>query len=74
MAKSARQADQPGLFDIAVAAQASAAEAEFHNLTAARKAAEACTRCPLYKNATQTVFGEGPVHAPVVFVGEQPGD
>jgi DNA polymerase len=39
-----------------------------------RKAAESCERCPLYKHATQTVFGEGPAHAPVVFVGEQPGD
>ena len=48
--------------------------APFHSLTAARKAAEDCTRCPLYKNATQTVFGEGPADAPVVFVGEQPGD
>ena len=39
-----------------------------------RRASEACTRCPLYKDATQTVFGEGPRNAPVVFVGEQPGD
>ena len=39
-----------------------------------REAASSCERCPLYKDATQTVFGEGPVHAPVVFVGEQPGD
>src|SRR3569833_2879547 len=36
--------------------------------------ASACRRCPLWKNATQTVFGEGPSDAPVVFVGEQPGD
>jgi len=49
-------------------------ETDFRSLTAARKAAEHCTRCPLYKNATQTVFGEGPAHAQVVFVGEQPGD
>ncbi|MEA2927875.1 MAG: uracil-DNA glycosylase [Hyphomicrobiales bacterium] len=49
-------------------------DAGFRSLTAARKAAESCTRCPLYKNATQTVFGEGPAHAQVVFVGEQPGD
>jgi len=49
-------------------------QADFRSLTAARKAAEGCTRCPLYKNATQTVFGEGPADAPVVFVGEQPGD
>jgi uracil-DNA glycosylase family protein len=33
-----------------------------------------CRRCPLYKNATQTVFGEGAAHAAIVFVGEQPGD
>jgi DNA polymerase len=39
-----------------------------------RKEAAACTRCPLYKRATQTVFGEGPADARFVFVGEQPGD
>jgi len=33
-----------------------------------------CTRCELYKHATQLVFGEGPKSAKVVFVGEQPGD
>jgi DNA polymerase len=33
-----------------------------------------CHRCQLYELATQTVFGEGPAHAEVVFVGEQPGD
>ncbi|QPQ54257.1 UdgX family uracil-DNA binding protein [Allosphingosinicella flava] len=36
--------------------------------------ARGCTRCHLYKHATQTVFGEGPVDAPLMFVGEQPGD
>src|ERR1700749_112093 len=36
--------------------------------------AKACTRCPLYKNATQTVFGEGKVGARLMLVGEQPGD
>lgn len=39
-----------------------------------RAAAEHCTACPLYKKATQTVFGEGLPSADVVFVGEQPGD
>lgn len=39
-----------------------------------RTAAAGCTACPLYRNATQTVFGEGPEHAAVLFVGEQPGD
>jgi uracil-DNA glycosylase family protein len=33
-----------------------------------------CRRCLLYEPATQTVFGEGPAHADVLFVGEQPGD
>ena len=36
--------------------------------------ARRCTRCDLYKPATQTVFGEGPLDANVMFVGEQPGD
>jgi DNA polymerase len=36
--------------------------------------AKACTRCPLYRNATQTVFGEGPANAKLMVVGEQPGD
>jgi len=49
-------------------------EAEFHTLAAVHKAAEHCQRCPLYTDATQTVFGEGPQHAALVFVGEQPGD
>ena len=39
-----------------------------------RDAAEQCTACDLYRNATQTVFGEGPEAARVMFVGEQPGD
>jgi DNA polymerase len=39
-----------------------------------REAAQGCKGCPLYKPATQTVFGEGSKRAQVVFVGEQPGD
>ncbi len=38
------------------------------------KEARACTRCELYKCGTQTVFGEGPLDASILFVGEQPGD
>ena len=38
------------------------------------KDARQCTRCDLYKPATQTVFGEGPLDASIMFVGEQPGD
>ena len=43
-------------------------------LTALRDAARACTACPLYLTATQTVFGEGLKRAEVMLVGEQPGD
>ena len=39
-----------------------------------RDEAADCRACPLWKNATQTVFGEGPSHAPIMLVGEQPGD
>nr|WP_281405956.1 UdgX family uracil-DNA binding protein [Mesorhizobium sp. B2-5-3] len=39
-----------------------------------REVAKACHRCPLWRDATQTVFGEGPDGAKVIFVGEQPGD
>lgn len=38
------------------------------------KAAKRCTACPLYKHATQTVFGEGSKRAAMILVGEQPGD
>ena len=43
-------------------------------LPALKKAAASCEGCNIYKRATQTVFGEGPKEATVVFVGEQPGD
>ncbi|MEI9407283.1 UdgX family uracil-DNA binding protein [Mesorhizobium sp. Cs1299R1N1] len=39
-----------------------------------REVAKGCRRCPLWRDATQTVFGEGPDNAKVIFVGEQPGD
>jgi DNA polymerase len=41
---------------------------------ALRAEAAKCTRCDLYKCATQTVFGEGPLDPTILFVGEQPGD
>lgn len=41
---------------------------------ALRDEAASCTRCPLFRPATQTVFGEGPLDAPLMLVGEQPGD
>lgn len=43
-------------------------------LEQARRAARGCRACPLWRNATQTVFGEGEPHAPIMLVGEQPGD
>src|SRR5678815_1728250 len=39
-----------------------------------QRAAHSCEACPLYQNATQTVFGEGPRNAKIVLLGEQPGD
>src|SRR5258708_12724106 len=39
-----------------------------------RARAAKCTACPLYANATQTVFGEGPATAEMMLVGETPGD
>ena len=39
-----------------------------------RASAAGCRACELWEPATQTVFGEGPVSARIVFVGEQPGD
>ncbi|WP_185984912.1 UdgX family uracil-DNA binding protein [Aureimonas mangrovi] len=44
------------------------------DLQEAREQAKNCRACPLWEPATQTVFGEGPADAPVIFVGEQPGD
>jgi probable DNA metabolism protein len=49
-------------------------EAEAGSVAEVREQAEACRRCPLWRDATQTVFGEGPEDARIVFVGEQPGD
>jgi DNA polymerase len=44
------------------------------SLATLKKEAAHCTRCDLYRHATQTVFGEGPAQAEIVLVGEQPGD
>jgi len=43
-------------------------------LPSLRAAAKECHACPLYENATQTVFGEGPADAKLMLVGETPGD
>ena len=56
----------------------SASAAEFvpdsRSLRALRQAAADCRGCPLWRDATQTVFGEGPRKATLMLVGEQPGD
>lgn len=44
------------------------------SLAGLREATNACRRCPLYKGATQAVPGQGPRHAELMLVGEQPGD
>jgi len=44
------------------------------DLETLREEAAHCRACPLYKDATQTVFGEGPQTAQMMLVGEQPGD
>jgi uracil-DNA glycosylase len=44
------------------------------DLTVLRQAAARCTSCPLHCTATQTVFGEGSALAPIMLIGEQPGD
>jgi DNA polymerase len=43
------------------------------NLAALRRKSRDCHACPLWKRATQTVFGEGPARAEVMLIGEQPG-
>lgn len=49
-------------------------KAEAHDLEALREEAASCRACHLYRDATQTVFGDGPQSASIMLVGEQPGD
>jgi uracil-DNA glycosylase family protein len=44
------------------------------DLDALAQAVQGCRGCDLYRDATQAVFGQGPPHADVVLLGEQPGD
>ena len=62
----------PRIVAPASAARQSVVDGE--DLGAIRHQAEGCRRCPLWSNATQTVFGEGGADAELLFVGEQPGD
>jgi len=71
------QARESGMIETARAATARDIKAGDNSQAAweaLREEALGCTRCHLYKPATQTVFGEGPVGATMMFVGEQPGD
>jgi DNA polymerase len=45
-----------------------------HSLSAMRASVATCRGCPLYREATQAVFGVGTAHARVMLIGEQPGD
>ena len=47
---------------------------ERRDLEGLRRAAAGCKGCALWREATQTVFGEGPAYAPIMLLGEQPGD
>jgi uracil-DNA glycosylase len=50
------------------------ADVPYRSLAEVREQAADCRDCPLWRNATQTVFGEGRESAQILFVGEQPGD
>jgi uracil-DNA glycosylase len=63
-----RPPDRPALGPVVLPAHADPP------LQEAMHEASDCHRCHLYEAATQTVFGEGPAHAKILFVGEQPGD
>jgi probable DNA metabolism protein len=78
-AMAARAASQPPLFHERLQSAAARAPSVVSTalpgtLDAAREEARGCNRCSLHCRATQTVFGEGPDNADVMFVGEQPGD
>jgi len=65
------QRRESGMIEKAKAAPGGNSEIAWEAL---REEALSCTRCHLYKHSTQTVFGEGPLSANIMFVGEQPGD
>ena len=72
--KTTRKAVATRVRKRAVVREGEAPEPRDESLDAMREAAAGCKRCPLWKPATQTVFGEGPDDARVLFIGEQPGD
>ena len=64
-----QESDQPSL-DFSAAKDAPVVT----TLSALAAAENACRRCPLYEHATQAAPGEGPSHAKIMLIGEQPGD
>ena len=54
--------------------RAAAKPRRYRSLVDVREEAAHCRDCPLWKNATQTVFGDGRESASIMFIGEQPGD
>ncbi len=58
----------------AVASAAMLPAANLRTIPELSRAAAECKACDLWKTGTQTVFGEGPVKATIMFIGEQPGD
>jgi len=55
-------------------AEGNAIGRHLNSLKELREAVNACRRCPLWRNATQGVPGEGPARADMMLIGEQPGD
>lgn len=72
--KSACRCDRSALRRVSEAISAAEYLPGSRSLRALRSAAHDCRGCPLWKDATQTVFGEGPRSAELMLVGEQPGD
>ena len=71
MKRSLQRRDQPSVGETKPSSEPRHKE---NSLTDLGAEAKACKACDLWKNATQTVFGEGTESAEVVFIGEQPGD
>ena len=69
-----RRVEREKMAKTSTAPDHAAGDARPDSIRAARAVARSCKACPLWEPATQTVFGQGPDDAPVIFVGEQPGD
>lgn len=74
LAKSTRKPSSSGTAAARKAPSAAPFLPSRRTLPNLQSAAAKCKGCDLWKNATQTVFGEGPTPAQVMFIGEQPGD